>query len=64
MKNLPISLTRQEGQLLLFFRNLPPEHQLALLSEAESCCTTFARMEELAVRQTERAGCDGVFPRH
>ena len=64
MNDKPLYLTRQEKQLIRCFRSLPPERQLALLAEVESSWTAFARMEELAARQTERTGSEEGPYRH
>lgn len=48
------SMTRYEKELIRYFRELSPQHQLDLLGAAEASYNAVARMKELSDRQIER----------
>jgi hypothetical protein len=47
-------LSRDEQELLAYFRALPNEQQSDLLTAAEASFNAFERMKELAARDVER----------
>lgn len=50
----PMTLTRDELDLLELYRELPVEQQLELLEQLEIHCNIAKRMKELAIRSKER----------
>lgn len=54
MADKPLQLTREEVQLIAFYRELPVEQQLELLEQIEIVCNHARRMDELAIRPHER----------
>jgi hypothetical protein len=53
------SLTRDEKELLRYFRELSPQNQLDLLGSAEASFNTIERMKTLSDRQFERRPEEG-----
>jgi hypothetical protein len=47
------ALTREERQLIQFYRNLPTNEQLDILGTAEASFNASQRMKELADRKVE-----------
>lgn len=47
-------LSRNERELLAYFRALPNDQQSDILAAAEASFNAFKRMEELAAREVER----------
>ncbi len=47
-------LTREERELIYYFRSLPVQQQLDILGSAEADFNAFERMKELARRDVER----------
>lgn len=47
-------LSRNEKELLAYFRALPNDQQIDILTAAEASFNAFERMRELAAREVER----------
>ncbi len=47
-------ISREERELLTYFRGLPVQQQLDILSHAEAEFNSFERMKQLAKRQVEQ----------
>jgi hypothetical protein len=47
-------LSREERELIHFFRSLPPHQQLDILGTAEANFNASERMKQLAARHVER----------
>lgn len=54
MQSQESHLSREEKELINYFRGLPVPQQLDILSSAESHFNAFERMKALAMRQVER----------
>lgn len=47
-------LTREERELLTYFRGLPLQQQMDILGSTEASFNFFERMKQLAARKVER----------
>ncbi len=54
MRDFQQNLSRDEQELLAYFRGLPLDQQTDILTAAETSFNAFERMKELASRDIER----------
>lgn len=58
MQSQETRLSREERELINYYRGLPVHHQLDVLSTAESHFNAAERMKELSFREIERHSGD------
>ncbi len=64
MQSARNDISREERELLTYFRALPVQQQLDILSHAETEFNSFERMRQLATRQVEHRGSEGEHEWH
>ncbi|MFA5514893.1 MAG: hypothetical protein WDA20_01270 [Desulfuromonadales bacterium] len=61
MTSFQQNLSRDEQELLAYFRGLPLDQQTDILAAAETSYNAFERMKELTSREVERGGARDDF---